>query len=101
MAAWTTGQASQLIHALFHVVAPARAPPSPDTWPAPNQVPPSDLLCVLMGASPPGVFTMLWGHGHPHTVGTAERSPPGNRDQQTTPLLAALLGQPTTGRAGA
>lgn len=44
---------------------------------------------------------MLWGHGHPHRVGTAERSPPGNRDQQTTPLLAALLGQPTTGRAGA
>lgn len=80
---------------------PARAPPSADTWPGPNQVSPSDLLCVPMGASPPGVFTTSWAHGHPHTVGTAERSPPGNRDQQTTPLLVVLLGQPTTGPAGA
>lgn len=44
---------------------------------------------------------MSWGHGHPHIVGTAESSPTGDRDQQTTPLLAALLGQPTTGPPGA
>lgn len=93
MAPWTTGQAPRLIHALFHVVAPAKAPPSPDTWPAPKQVSPSDL-CVPMGASPPG-----WAHGHPHTVGTAKRSSSANRDQHTTPFLVALLGQPTTGPA--